>query len=73
MARKMNSQKLARQSNVASQAVSRRNSPPVPTLYLMQLRTQALKISAQPRRLRLQIRAEENGESPTPVKIGRKG
>ncbi len=72
MARKMNSQKLARQNSVAPQAMNRRNSPPVPTLYLMQLRTQALKISSQPRRVRVQIHAENIGETPLPIKITRK-
>lgn len=73
MARKLNSQKLGRQNNAAPQAFNRRNSPPVPALYLMQLRAQALKISSsQPRRVRVQISLEENAETPKPVKITKK-
>jgi hypothetical protein len=73
MARKMNSPKLGRQNNAAPQAFSRRNAPPVAALYLMQLRTQALKISSsQPRRVRVQINLENGAETPQPVKIKKK-
>jgi hypothetical protein len=70
MARKVNSPKLNnRQNGAGTQGLNRRNAPPVAALYLMQLRAQALKISSQPRRLRLQIQAEEKAEYPVTIKI----
>ena len=73
MARKLNSSKLARQNGAGPQAFNRRNTPPVPALYLMQLRAQALKISSsQPRRVRVQINVENGAETPEPVKITKK-
>jgi hypothetical protein len=74
MARKMNSPKLARQNSGGPQAFNRRNAPPVAApLYLMQLRAQALKISSsQPRRVRVQIHADNGVETPEPVKITKK-
>lgn len=67
MARKLNP-KLVRQNDTATQVLSRRPAAPAPTLYLMQLRAQTLKI-APPRRLRLEVNAENGVETPEPVKI----
>ena len=72
MARKMNSPKVARQNSAGPQAFTRRNGPTVPALYLMQLRKQSLKIESEPRRVRLQIHAEDPAEVVVPVKISSK-
>jgi hypothetical protein len=70
MARKLNT-KLARQTNILSQQqlANRRTAPPASALYLMQLRTQSMKISSPSRRLRLEITTDIEGENPEPVKI----
>jgi hypothetical protein len=71
MARKLNPAKLQRQNNAVLQVLNRRPSAPAATLYLMQLRAQALKISPPLRRVRLEISAETMVEDPQPVKIVR--
>jgi hypothetical protein len=70
MARKLNT-KLVRQNNTLSQQqlVNRRMAPPASALYLMQLRTQSMKISSPSRRLRLEITTDVDVENPEPVKI----
>jgi hypothetical protein len=75
MARKLNPSKLQRQNNGANgtpQPLSRRSSPPVAALYLMQLRAQGIKISPSPRRTRVAIEEEINTENEQPVKITNK-
>ncbi len=70
MARKLNLSKLTRQSNGAAQTANRRPpAPPVSTLYLMQLRAQAMKLPTPPRSVRLDVTEEEDVETPQPVKI----
>jgi len=72
MARKLNVPKIPRQNNGASQTLNRRSAPPVAALYLMRLRAQAapgIKNSEAPRRLRVEIEAENVMEAPEPVKI----
>jgi hypothetical protein len=69
MARKMSSPKAGRQNNAGPQALNRRNTPQVPALYLMQLRKQAQRIYSEPRRVRLQIIAEDPAETIVPVKV----
>jgi hypothetical protein len=71
MARKLNPAKLQRQNNASSQMLNRRPSAPAATLYLMQLRAQALKIAPPLRRVRLEINADNVMEDPQPVKIVR--
>jgi hypothetical protein len=68
MARKLNT-KLLRQNNTTTQLMNRRTAPPASALYLMQLRTQSMKISSPSRRLRLEITTDIDGETPEPVKI----
>ena len=73
MARKLNPQKLPRHNNAEPPNFNRR-TPPVAALYLMQLRTQAVKISSDKAHTRVEISAEEEAvETPQPVKITKKG
>jgi hypothetical protein len=68
MARKLNPSKLPRPNNhAAPEMLNRRSQPPASTLYLMQLRAQALKIAPSDC-IRLEINAEAP-ENPQPVKI----
>jgi hypothetical protein len=72
MARKLNVPKIPRHNNGASQTLNRRSAPPVAALYLMRLRAQAapeVKNSSEPRRLQVEIEAENATEAPEPVKI----
>jgi hypothetical protein len=69
MARKLNVPKLPRQNNGGVQTTNRRSAPPVAALYLMRLREQGVKISQEPRPVRVEIEIEKAGESPQPVKI----
>lgn len=67
MARKLNTSKPPRSNNDAPETLNRR--PPAATLYLMQLRAQAVRI-AQPDCIRLEVTAEIAGEEDEqPVKI----
>jgi hypothetical protein len=69
MARKLITSKPPRPNNAAPETLSRRSQPPVATLYLMQLRAQALKI-APPDCIRLEVTAEIGmDEDEQPVKI----
>jgi hypothetical protein len=69
MARKLNPSKLPRPENGATETLNRRSQPPGPTLYLMQLRAQALKIAPSDR-VRLEVDAEAGTEEEAkPVKI----
>jgi hypothetical protein len=68
MARKMNRLNLARAIPAASEISNRRPTPPVTALYLMQLRSHALKISPPTNRTRLAVH-EIHPEIPQPVKI----
>ena len=68
MARKLNPSKLPRPDNAATETLNRRSHPTAATLYLMQLRAQALKI-APSGCIRLEINADTTEEDPQPVKI----
>lgn len=69
MARKLNPSKLPRPNDAAPETLNRRSQPTAATLYLMQLRAQAMKI-APSERIRLEINAEAAAEEhPQPVKI----
>ena len=69
MARKLNTSKPARPHNGDEpETLNRRPQPTAATLYLMQLRSQALKI-APPNQVRLEISSEVVIEEPEPVKI----
>lgn len=69
MARKLNLLKLPRENDAAPETLSRRPHQPTATLYLMQLRSHALKI-APPDCIRLEVNAETvTDEDPKPVKI----
>ena len=71
MARKLNTSKPARPHNGDEpelETLNRRPQPPAATLYLMQLRSPALKITP-PHCVRLEISAEVAIEEPEPVKI----
>ena len=68
MARKLNTSKPARPNIGEPETLNRRPQPTAATLYLMQLRAQALKI-APPNCLRLEISDEVTIERPEPVKI----
>lgn len=70
MARKLNVPKSPRQTSADAQILNRRPAPSAATLYLMQLRAQSLKISSQPRSVRLDVDAE-TAETPETVKITR--
>ena len=70
MARKLNVSKLARQNNGGTQTGNHRPpAPPVSTLYLMQLRAQAIKIPSPTRHIRLDVANEDDIETSQPVKI----
>lgn len=69
MARKLNLSKLQRQINGVVPAVNRRPAPPAGALYLMQLRAQAMKITAPPRRVRLHVTEQDEMDTPKPVRI----
>jgi len=71
MARKLIVPKLPRQKSANTEVLNRRSQAPAPTLYLMQLRAQSVKISSEPRRVRLEVDAEAAPDSPEPVKIKR--
>lgn len=69
MARKLNPSKLPRPDDAAMETMNRRSQPPASTLYLMQLRAQALKIAPSDC-IRLEISAETAAEDDVqPVKI----
>lgn len=70
MARKLDTSKLEREDDPAgADTLNRRTQPPAATLYLMQLRAQALKI-APPDCIRLEVSAEVDAEEDAqPVKI----
>jgi hypothetical protein len=69
MARKLNTSKLAREEDSAPETLNRRSQPPAATLYLMQLRAHALKITP-PDCIRLEVSAEAAAEEDVqPVKI----
>jgi hypothetical protein len=68
MARKLNPTKLPRPNNAVTETLNRRSQPPAATLYLMQLRAQALKISPSDS-IRLEVNAEPPEEDAQPVKI----
>ncbi len=69
MARKLNTSKPPRLNNVAPETLNRRSQPPAPTLYLMQLRAQAVKITP-PDCIRLEVTAEiDTEDDEQPVKI----
>jgi hypothetical protein len=68
MARKLNPTKLPRPHNGAPEALNHRSQPPAATLYLMQLRAQALKIAPSDH-IRLEIDTEAPEEDAQPVKI----
>jgi hypothetical protein len=69
MARKLNTSKPATPHNGEEpETLNRRSQPTAATLYLMQLRSQALKI-APPNQVRLEISSEIAIEEPEPVKI----
>ena len=70
MARKLNPSKL-RQNNGAPQPLTRRSSPPVAALYLMQLREQGIKISSSSRPARVAVEEDTaiDAEAEQPVKI----
>jgi hypothetical protein len=69
MARKLNTSKPAKPNNGDEpETLNRRQQPTAATLYLMQLRSPALKI-APPHRVRLEISSEVAIEEPEPVKI----
>jgi hypothetical protein len=69
MARKLNPSKLPRPENGAPETLNRRSQPTAATLYLMQLRAQALKIAPSDG-IRLEINAEAAAEEDAqPVKI----
>lgn len=69
MARKLNPSKLPRPDDGAEETMNRRSQPAASTLYLMQLRAQALRI-APPDCIRLEISAETATEDDVqPVEI----
>jgi len=69
MARKLNTSKPPRPNNDAPETLHRRSQPPAPTLYLMQLRAQALKIAPSDC-IRLEVTADIGmDEDAQPVKI----
>ena len=68
MARKLITSKPARPSNGELETLNRRPQPTAATLYLMQLRAQALKIEP-PDRVRLEVSSDVAIEDPEPVKI----
>jgi hypothetical protein len=68
MARKLNPSKLPRPNNTATETLNHRSQPPAATLYLMQLRAQALKIAPSDH-IRLEVNAETTEEDAQPVKI----
>ncbi|HEY1791216.1 MAG TPA: hypothetical protein VGJ73_23920 [Verrucomicrobiae bacterium] len=69
MARKLNPSKLPRPENGAPEMLNRRSQPTAATLYLMQLRAQALKI-APGDHVRLEVDAKSATEEESqPVKI----
>ena len=70
MARKLNTSKLPRPNNDAPETLNDRpQPPPVATLYLMQLRAQAMKITP-PDCIRLEVTADFGmDEDAQPVKI----
>jgi hypothetical protein len=68
MARKLHVPKSSRPNKPEPLAVNRRTGPPG-ALYLMQLRSQAIKSLAPARGVRLDVNVEDNPETPEPVKI----
>ena len=69
MARKLNPSKLPQPDDAAVETMNRRSQPTAATLYLMQLRAQALKITP-PDCIRLEISAEAaTEEDAQPVEI----
>lgn len=69
MARKLNPSKVPQPDDAAPDTMNRRSQPTAATLYLMQLREQALKITP-PDCIRLEISAEAaTEEDAQPVKI----
>lgn len=69
VARKLNPTKLPARDEAVPETTNRRSQPTAATLYLMQLRAQALKISP-PDCIRLEINSEATTEDDAqPVKI----
>jgi hypothetical protein len=69
MARKLNASKPPPPNNGAPETLNRRSQPPVATLYLMQLRAQAVRLTP-PDCIRLEVTAEIAAEEDEqPVKI----
>jgi hypothetical protein len=69
MARKMNSMKFAQETRDNAAIMYRQPGLPVAAFYLMQMRSQALRISPPRRRLQVFADAETRAQTEHPVKI----
>jgi len=71
MAKKVNLAKQWQEVVGQAEVTDRQPSSPASTLYLMQLRSAARKISPPRRRLTVAVENETDAETPRPVKIHR--